>query len=88
MYINKSDNKRRFSVYVYTDIGHYVRVNNLYETYTEAQRTMQELNTKGTWLYNQYNQYPHHIIVDSKNLGCTIQQLIQKQQRRTKWVQV
>lgn len=78
MYLNKSDNKRRFSVYVYTDTEHYVRVNNLYETYTEAQRTVQELNTEGTWLYNQYNQYPHTIIVDSLSLSGTIQELIQK----------
>lgn len=82
MYLNKSDNKRRFSVYVYSDTGHYARVNNLYETYTEAQHTVQEIHTEGTWLHNQYNQYPHYVIVDSHNIGKTIQQLIQEKLRK------
>lgn len=84
MYLNKSDKKCRFSVYVYTDTEHYVRVNHLYETYIEAQRTVQELNTEGTWLYNRYNQYPYYIIVDSLSLGDTIQQLIQAHLQRNK----
>lgn len=81
MYLQKSDKKRRFSVYVYSDTEHYVRVNHFYETYTDAQKTVQELKTKGTWLYNQYNQYPYYIIVDENTSG-TIQELIQKQQRK------
>lgn len=46
MYLNKSDKKRRFSVYVYSDTEHYVRVNHFYETYIDAQKTVQELKTR------------------------------------------
>lgn len=81
MYLNKSDKKRRFSVYVYSDTEHYVRVNHSYETYTDAKKTVQELKTKGTWLHNQYNHYPYYIIVD-ENISGTIQERIQKQQRK------
>lgn len=81
MYLNKSDKKRRFSVYVYSDTEHYVRVNYSYETYTDAKKTVQELKTKGTWLYNQYNQYPYYIVVD-ENISGTIQERIQKQKRK------
>ena len=80
-YLNKSDKKRRFSVYAYRDAKHYIRVNHFYETYIDAQKTIQELKTEGTWLYNHYSQYPYYIIVD-KNTSGTIQELIQKQQRK------
>lgn len=81
MYLKKSDKERRFSVYVYTDTKHYVRINRLYETYIGAQKTVQELKTYGTWLYNHYSQYPYYIVVDENTRG-TIQELIKKQQRK------
>ena len=65
----KSDKKRKFSVYVYKNSTDSERVNHLYETYEEAQKTKKELYTEGAWLNKVYYKeegYKKAIIVNEK----------------------
>ena len=84
----KSDKKRKFSVYVYKNSTDSERVNHLYETYQEAQKTKKELYTEGAWLnriYYKEKGYKNAIIVNEReNNSMTRREIIEKHERKSK----
>ena len=80
--------KRKFSVYVYKNSTDSERVNHLYETYQDAQKTKQKLYTEEAWLNKVYYKekgYKKAIIVNEKeNNSMTIREIIEKHERKPK----
>ena len=63
---NFDNNPKRYSVYVTTK-NSFARLNVLYMDLTGVEKTIENLITKGNYLYNKYNNFEYVSVIDIYN---------------------
>lgn len=83
-YLNKQDNKRKYSIYVFNNEHDYERINSLYLTHEEVKAELRELVKPGTYLNKTYGHYKYKLGLNEFIQGTTIQEYIREYLNREK----
>lgn len=63
---NFNNNQKRYSVYVTTK-NSFARLDALYMDLTGVKKTIEDLITKGNYIYNKYNNFEYVSVIDIYN---------------------